>query len=251
MYPEWMPPIRAVLFDLDDTLFDHSYSVRASLSALREAHPALASRPLDDLERDYHALLDEIHIRFLRGHITAEEARTQRFRDLFAICGHTVTADDAALHSERYRAVYQDVRRAVPGALALLDRLRGTAIVGVVTNNITAEQEEKLRVTGMERRIDFMVTAEDAGSIKPDPGIFHEAVRRAGCRPSEAVMLGDAWVADVEGALSAGLHAVWFNRKRLPVPKAGLVPEIRALEPAESVAQVLLSAGATSTAAPG
>lgn len=235
-----MPTARVVLFDLDDTLFDHSYSVRASLSALREADAALARWPLDDLVLRYQTLLDEVHERVLRGLVTPDEARIERFQGLFALAGVTIAPEDAVDYAHRHRAAYQEARRPVPGAVALLEYLQGRVSIGIVTNNLTAEQEEKLAVTGMDLLIDFLVTSEDAGSIKPDPGIFQAALSRAGCTPEEAVMVGDSWAADIEGALRAGLHAVWFNRGALPPPEPGLVDEIHSLEPVEAVATVLL-----------
>ena len=45
--------MRAVLFDLDDTLFDHRHSCRAGLASLQASHVCLERLTLDDLERDH------------------------------------------------------------------------------------------------------------------------------------------------------------------------------------------------------
>jgi FMN phosphatase YigB (HAD superfamily) len=58
----------------------------------------------------------------------------------------------------------------------------------------------------------------DLGAGRPDPRIFAEALRAAGARPADAVMVGDNVAKDVEGALAAGLDAVWINRAARPRP---------------------------------
>ena len=50
------------------------------------------------------------------------------------------------------------------------------------------------------------------GVQKPDPRVFHFALRRAGVNPSDALFIGDSWKADNLGARGAGLSAVWPNR---------------------------------------
>jgi putative hydrolase of the HAD superfamily len=74
---------------------------------------------------------------------------------------------------------------------------------------------------------------------KPDPRIFEIALARAGVGPAEAVMVGDSWENDIQGARAAGVRAVWFNRNDAAVADPA-VPAITSLEPAESVLAVIL-----------
>jgi FMN phosphatase YigB (HAD superfamily) len=53
--------IRAVLFDLDDTLVDHQHASRAAIAGVRERFTALRSRELDDLVRENQRILDSMH----------------------------------------------------------------------------------------------------------------------------------------------------------------------------------------------
>jgi HAD superfamily hydrolase (TIGR01549 family) len=234
-----MASTRAVLFDLDETLFDHSHSARSALIQLRDSHEALQCRPFEELELEFHRLLDEVHLRLLQGEITVEQSREERMLRLFAGCGVTITRTEALEHISRFRAAYQESRRPVPGAIPLLERLHTLVTVGIVSNNLTEEQEGKLRHTGMDHLIDVLVTSESAGAIKPEPGIFEEAIRQAGCRPAEAVMVGDSWEADIVGARDAGLRAVWFNRYRRPCPDPSMAAEIESFEPVETTLSIV------------
>jgi putative hydrolase of the HAD superfamily len=225
--------LRAVLFDLDDTLFDHAHATRTALGRLQEVDATLAAWTLDDTVARHDVILEALHTRVLAGEISVDEARLERFRRLLEMA----EARDPVRRSEElavvYRSAYESGWQPVPGAVALLDavRARGLRVV-IVTNNGVAEQRRKIEFCGMTPRIDALVTSEEVGTPKPAPAIFEEALRQAGVEAGHAVMLGDAWDADVAGALAFGIRPVWFNRKGAPKPLAS-VSEIQALEPAD------------------
>ncbi len=68
------------------------------------------------------------------------------------------------------------------------------------------------------RRIDARIISSEVGIRKPHPGFFASLVRNAGCRPDEVLMVGDDHSNDIEGARSAGLAAVFLNRRGRPAP---------------------------------
>jgi putative hydrolase of the HAD superfamily len=236
-------PLKAVFFDLDDTLFDHLYSTRQGLLAVCEAYPRLQEGPIDVLLADYIRQLDEVHLLILEGKLTLDEGRRERFQRFFQL--HAPGTEDlastiehaATLHRERYQAS----RQVVAGTIPLLEHLHGQVRIAVVTNNIVAEQIDKLQYLKLEHLIDELVTSEETGFIKPDPRIFHTALERCNCRAEEAVMVGDAWKSDVLGAQLAGIRAVWLNRAGIPSPDPKLATELPALEPLAEVMHVILS----------
>ena len=235
------PPVRAVLFDLDDTLFDHRYSAREALEAVRECHDCFKAVGFEEVERIHARFLEELHHDVMLGRIPLEHARRERFRRLFDALG--VSADDAltAKAASAYRERYQTMRRAVDGARVLLPLVRSRARIGIVSNNLLEEQLEKLRYCGLHHYIDALIVSEEAGVSKPDPAIFGMALDRLGCEPSEAVMIGDSWTADVAGARGAGIRAIWFNPGRREAPDAA-VPRIESLAPPEPVMRMIFDA---------
>jgi HAD superfamily hydrolase (TIGR01509 family) len=233
---------RVVLFDMDDTLFDHTFSLRRGLAAVWREDDALRRRTLTSTVAEYERLLDEIHPDVLQGRKTHAEARQERFGRLFEWVGSRRELPELAEVSNRYRAVYQQVRRPVDGAVPLLRALRGHARIGVVTNNHTAEQRDKIEAIGLGPFLDFLVTSEDAGAEKPDPAIFRAALSRAGTGPERAVMVGDNWVTDIGGARAAGVRAVWLNRRRSARPEpADEVLEVASLRPIPPLREHLLT----------
>jgi 5'-nucleotidase len=231
---------RAVLFDLDDTLFDHHLSARAALAAVHEAFAADVA--FAEFERHHAHYLEEMHLEVLAGRATLEEARRERFRRVFAALGLFLAPEDVHRAASAYRDGYSGTRQAIPGAVDLLVHLRKSIRVGIVTNNLLEEQRGKLRVCGLDPYVDVLVASEDVGVSKPDPEIFDIAVRRLGVTAAESVMVGDSWQNDIAGATAAGIRAVWFNRTggaQPPLPSG--VKSLRTLAPPDEAAAVILS----------
>jgi putative hydrolase of the HAD superfamily len=240
--------VRAVLSDLDDTLFDHAHATRCALRTLRDEVAVLGECALDELERRHRTLLDALHAEVLAGRMSIDIARVERFRRLIATVAPDragEAAQDAALS---YRRAYAASWRPVAGALALVGAIKDAGLtLAVVTNNVVHEQRRKLEHCGLAPFVDVLVASEEAGVAKPDRAIFDAALGRVGATAAEAVMLGDAWDTDIEGARRAGVRAVWLNRLGAERPDHGgaaddggplhLVDELRSLEPtAEAIA---------------
>jgi putative hydrolase of the HAD superfamily len=242
MVPQALPQAKpkTILFDLDDTLFDHSHSTRIGLEAVRKRYVSLGKKPIDELERDYWQILDEIWPLVLQGRMTAEESRLARLRHLFTLYGEAWNEDEGQAIVACYREHYQSSRQPVAGVVPLLERLKKSTQIGIVTNNLAAEQRDKLRHCRIDHLIDFLVTPQRAGATKPAPAIFEAALAQAGCGPQEAVMVGDSWHADVVGASAAGIRAIWLNRRGAACPDPSLAAEIRAFDPLEDVLAVVL-----------
>ncbi len=208
-----MPEPRAVLFDLDDTLYDHTACARAGLVALKDRYEALG--PIDELEHVHHETLEAAHLRLLAGEITQHEARTIRTQQMFAHFGTVLDEAEAWTVYGQYRAAYDAAETLVPGSLDVLDGLRAQADLrfGIVTNNLVAEQVKKLANLGLTARFDEVVISEAVGTSKPDPRIFHVALERLGVHARETVMVGDSLRSDIEGAEAAGIRSVWLDRR--------------------------------------
>jgi HAD superfamily hydrolase (TIGR01662 family) len=225
------PRLRAVLFDLDDTLFDHARATRVALSALREIEPALGRWSLDELDRRHRVVLEAWHHEVLAGRATMDRARIARFTELTAAAGGEATEAHASALARRYRAAYETAWYTVDGAVPVLEALvAGGYLVAIITNNLLVEQQLKLARCGLSALVPVLITSEEVGRQKPDPVIFEAALDRLGVSAAESVMVGDAWATDIEGARRAGVRAVWLNRVGDTAPEP-TVTELRSFEP--------------------
>jgi HAD superfamily hydrolase (TIGR01549 family) len=230
---------RAVLFDLDDTLFDHRGASRAALAEVHRRHAA--GSDFDEFERHHARILEELHLEVLAGARGIDDARRERFRRVFEAVGIRATDADADAVAAAYRAGYVPSWRAVEGAAELVAALRARARIGVISNNLIEETRDKLAFCRLAALVDVVVVSGDEGISKPDPRIFRIALDRLGVDAAAAVMFGDSWAADIVGAARAGVRPVWFNRRRKPrPPDPPGVREVFSLTPLDPIVALLL-----------
>lgn len=121
-----------------------------------------------------------------------------------------------------FRAYWQgvfDTMELRSGVYELLRDLRAAGVKTAVCTDMLANiQMEKLELLGLADAVDFLVSSEEAGRDKPAPPIFWLALQKCGVRPDEALMVGDNFVHDVQGALDCGIPGVWLNWNGQPRP---------------------------------
>jgi HAD superfamily hydrolase (TIGR01549 family) len=243
-----IPGPRAVLFDLDDTLFDHEQAARTALLRVHGLHDVFTEWPFDAFALAHSRVLEELHVEVMAGGRTVDDAREERFRRLFA-AADARTKDDERVRATAitYREAYLAARHPVEGALAVLAALKPRVRIGIVSNNLLEEQQGKLRLCGFDPYVDALVVSEAVGIAKPDPAIFAHALDALACRAAEAVMVGDSWPADIVGARAAGIRAIWFNRSRRPAPEASAgVGEVSSFVPMDAIMRAIFPADARS-----
>lgn len=212
--------LRAVLFDLDDTLAD-STGVEERIwrdvaVVIEEHHPgvdraALRVRYLESLERWYPQLA--------AGAIDLPTFRRVRLADALEPWG--ALTDELV---ERYTAEKARIAgeiELVEGALDVVRRVRSAGLrVGILTNGPSAFQRQKIAATRLEREVDAIGVSGELGAAKPDVEAYHRALALVGADPGETAMVGDSLENDVHGAIGAGLAAaVW-----LPHGRQGTLP---------------------------
>ncbi len=198
--------IRAVIFDIDGTLYDWEASIdRALGDVLPEVPPAYRNGLTNRMRQ---ALADYALV--VRDGLVVD-------RKYWLLMVDPVPPWRAALpdaDSELVQMVaqrYQSLLDAVPFADAspALEALRAEYMLGVLSNS--PRSEETLTRLKFRHYFDAVVAASEPWR-KPHPEAFRRACRALGIAPSEAVYVGDSLSNDVEGALGAGLIPVWVDR---------------------------------------
>ena len=233
--------MRVVLFDLDDTLFDHKYCSRAGLAAVQQTYAGRIQGSIEEVEATYRELLEAWHLKVLQGLISTDASRIERFRVLLSSEQTVATDDEAEAAASCYRAAFDAAYQPVPGAIELLQRVKAECPIGIVTNHLLAEQVKKIASLGIDSFVDALVVSEEVGVPKPDARVFETALSRLGSTPDQAVMIGDSWSSDIVGATALGIPAIWLNRYERSCPDASLAKEIKSLEPVDEIADLILS----------
>ncbi len=114
--------------------------------------------------------------------------------------------------SQRYLQLFINHSKARESVLETLKSLKsnGYGLV-VLTNGFRSVQHERLKRTGILSLIDDVVTSEEVAAPKPAPAMFKMGLELAGCLPSQSLMVGDSFEADVVGARNAGIEAALIS----------------------------------------
>jgi putative hydrolase of the HAD superfamily len=223
-------PIRALLFDLDDTLLQthgpHAAAIQACCALAAGRYPEWDSASLHGA---FYRALALIEAQLETGQLQVSSQllfRTMVWEEALATCGLSATLgrELAELYLAERRRSYA-LFDEVPAAL---DRLRERYRLVLVTYGLSDLQREKAEAVGIGRWFPHVVVSGEVGSWKPHSGIFHHALSLAECGPDAAVMIGDNLERDVRGAAAVGIRSVWMCRYPHLKPIPGLEPDARA-----------------------
>jgi len=192
--------IKAVVFDLDNTLVDFMLmkrqAVDAAIHAMRDAGLKL---PVDEIRKR----IDEIY-----------EVRGMEFQTVF----------DELLYNEFSKIDYKILsagvlayRRAREAALVpyphvymtLMELMKMHLKLAVVSDAPSKEAWLRLTYLNLHHMFDIVVTFDDTGERKPSPGPFKKVLERLNVQPAESLMVGDWAERDVVGAAQVGMKTVF------------------------------------------
>ena len=201
MTPEGTPlagagsPIEAVLFDLDDTLYEQAQWLDGAWRAVARMGPPLIEE---------RALLAALRT------VAAEGSDRGRIIDrALAAVGRGDLA--VAPFVEAFRRFRPDVLAPYPGVDACLTALGNAVPLGLVTDGDPALQASKLAALGLAHHFQVVVYSDELGGRgmrKPAPAPFLAALEQLGVDPAESVYVGDRPDKDVAGALATGMRAI-------------------------------------------
>ncbi len=207
-------PVKAVLFDLDDTLYDHLHSARQGLIGLTERYPYMKAVSLETLERRFSDVLESTHTSMLAGQMNQTEARCRRFQHLFGSFDVEISEQQALQDYARFREDYDASCRVVAGSHSVLRQLRARDIrLAVVTNNMVREQIKKLNRLGLTDYFEVVSISEEVGAAKPDSRIYLTTLQRLQLATHDVVMVGDSLTTDIAGAMALNIASVWLKRQ--------------------------------------
>ncbi|HOX04755.1 MAG TPA: TIGR02253 family HAD-type hydrolase [Planctomycetota bacterium] len=200
-------PLRAVLFDLDDTLFSTAdFAREARANALR----AMIAAGLHLTFEQAAAELDEVIREFTSNY--DRHFDTMLLRLPAAACGRVNPAVVVAAGVVAYHETKRERLRAYPDAIEALRELSGRPglTLGVITAGLTVKQAEKLVRLGVLPYLDprAVFITEQLGIDKVNPKLYRTACSALGLEPDRCLYIGDHPVRDVDSARAAGMHTV-------------------------------------------
>jgi putative hydrolase of the HAD superfamily len=196
---------KAILFDLDDTLWPIAPVI---IQAEETLHAWLATHAPRVAQRFTIEMLRQARLTLL--------ARKPEFQyDLGALRraglveAFAAAGEDGAKVEQAMTEFFAARNAVIPfdDVLPGLLRLKGRVLVGSISNG-----NADLQTIGLSNHFKISIAAHQLGCAKPDAAIFHAACDKLGVAPEDAVYVGDDVLLDVQGAQRAGMRAVWMNR---------------------------------------
>lgn len=255
-----IPVPRAVIFDLDDTLIVEEATAMAAFRAAAEVVSGVDPAVLGDAAREtarqlwrqspHLAMGRELGIAsweamwasFEGGHPRLDDVavwvrsyRLAVWEQALERCGADISAaPDAA---DAYIRSQRSGHPVIPGAVELLRGLRDAGRrIGLLTNGPPDIQRLKLSQLGAADLFDSVVISGESGVGKPDPDAFALVLSGIGAVAPDAVMIGDSWTRDVEGAARVGMRSIWVSNGR-PLPQP--LPSVSVVETTPDAAELL------------
>jgi len=229
-------PIHAILFDLDGTLrHDQPRSFETLVDYLQGLGHTFASSQLKQAECWSHYYW--IGSPELKADLETFGGRNEAFwvrqteRQILALGVEGDVAGLAQQVSQFFQENYKPVNHIPEYIIPSLTHLRAAGYtLGLVSNRIEPLDAFAAEL-GLASLFDFTLSAGQAKSYKPDPGIFLKAVALAECLPEAAVYVGDNFYADVVGARQAGLQPILIDPKEIfPEPGCPVIHLLGELE---------------------
>ena len=199
-------PVRILLMDIDDTLFDFQTGYKRALRAALAQFGVECTPQLLEL---YGSINDCLWERFERGEI-AKDA-------LYAAC------------NEAYHNALRLQHDLMPHCEQVLRQLHERYQICIVTNGSTDIQTRRIADSGMAKYFDRVFISEQMGCKKPDREFFDKVFAELGEENRAcAVMIGDSLSSDMQGGRNAGLPTIFCG------------PRARADARCDQVAETLL-----------
>ncbi|WP_039057547.1 pyrimidine 5'-nucleotidase [Enterobacter sp. Bisph1] len=199
-----------ILFDADETLFTFD-----AFGGLQRMFLDYSVTFTDQDFLEYQSVNKPLWVDYQNGAISALQLQTQRFQSW----SERLKVPAGSLN-EAFLNAMAEICAPLPGAVSLLNSLKGKVKIGIITNGFTALQQIRLERTGLRDYFDLLVISEQVGVAKPDARIFDYALRQAG-NPDRArvLMVGDTAESDILGGNNAGIATCWLNAHGRALPE--------------------------------
>ena len=212
---------KAIFLDWDDTIGDFSRSAKCALTTMFEIHQLYQYTDYDTFVRCYSEHNTLLWEQYGRDEVTKEVLKIERFMyPLINACGMQDDSETRVLARrmcEDFLRMTNHFFSIIPDADKMVKTLAAWYPLTIVSNGFVESQYLKFRKSGLEPYFTHIILSEEVGAQKPNPRIYEEALRINGITADEALMIGDSYTSDVEGARAAGIDQMWFRRQDTPL----------------------------------
>jgi YjjG family noncanonical pyrimidine nucleotidase len=207
--------IKDVFFDLDHTLWDFDKNSEITFETIfNRNHPTIETKIF--IEK-YVPINQACWKLYQYDKITHDELRYNRLKHSFDAMDYAISDEEIESIAQEYIQLLPENNHLFDGAFEVLDYLDQKYKLHIITNGFAEVQYKKLKNSNIGSYFQTITNSEMAGVKKPNPIIFEYALDLAKAKKESSIMIGDCLEADVQGALDAGLDAIFFNGSNVKV----------------------------------
>lgn len=204
--------ISNVFFDLDHTLWDFEKNSALAFEVIFEKHKIGVN--LEQFLKYYVPINLKYWEIFRQDKITQNQLRYGRLKEVFTLLDYEIDDDSINFISAEYIHYLPKFNHLFDGVIEILDYLKPKYELHIITNGFAEIQYNKLNNAKIAHYFKSITNSEMAGVKKPNPIIFQYALDLANAKKENSIMIGDCLQADVQGAIDAGIDAIFFNENR-------------------------------------
>ena len=209
--------ITDIFFDLDHTLWDFDRNSEMAFDRIfKSKYPEIKCQ---DFIEKYIPLNQACWKLYQHDKITHQELRYNRLKFSFDALNIIISDEDIDQIANDYIEFLTDNNHLFEGTIEILDYLKSKYKLHIITNGFANVQEKKINNAALGSYFSTITNSELAGVKKPNSIIFDYAINSAKASKENCIMIGDCLDADVNGALNAGLDAIFFNDKKIESPQ--------------------------------
>ncbi|MGO4771036.1 YjjG family noncanonical pyrimidine nucleotidase [Flavobacterium sp. W22_SRS_FK3] len=209
--------ITDIFFDLDHTLWDFDRNSEKAFDRIfKSKFPEIKCQ---DFIEKYIPVNQACWKLYQHDKISHQELRYKRLKLSFNALNITISDQDIDQIANDYIEFLTDNNHLFEGAIEILDYLKSKYTLHIITNGFASVQEKKINNAALGSYFSTITNSELAGVKKPNSFIFDYAINSAKASKENCIMIGDCLDADVNGALNAGLDAIFFNDKKIEAPQ--------------------------------
>jgi putative hydrolase of the HAD superfamily len=207
--------ITDIFFDLDHTLWDFDKNSEMAFDRIfKTKHQEIVTQ---DFIKEYIPINQECWKLYQNDKITHQELRYNRLKFSFDALNYVISEENILEIANDYIEFLTDNNYLFDGAIEVLEYLKPKYKLHIITNGFAHVQEKKINNASLGGYFSTITNSELAGVKKPNSIIFDYALKLANTSKESSIMIGDDFEADVNGALNAGIDAIFFNEKRVDV----------------------------------
>lgn len=200
-----MRSYKFLLFDADGTLYDFKATEKIALKNLFSHYNIPLTEENIGL---YHRNNSQCWKEYEEGTITMEVLKTRRFTTFFTEAG--IEADDFEA-GRLFIKFLGDAGILIDGAREVLDSLKSSYRLAIITNGIADVQRARLINSGTQDDYDEIIISEELGVAKPNAEFFRIALERLGAQKEECLIIGDSLTSDIQGGVNSGIDTLYLH----------------------------------------